>query len=80
MPEHPENEPEDSQKTSARRSEDKDGNGRRDDDLTIPPTHGRAGRGVASILPHLDRQQQINDRGKPAEVDIPLDGEAPAAG
>jgi hypothetical protein len=31
-------------------------------DLTIPPCHGRAGRGAASIVPHLDRQQQINDK------------------
>ncbi len=27
------------------------------DDLTIPPVHGRAGHGVASILPHLKRQK-----------------------
>lgn len=42
------------------------------DDLTIPPVHGRAGRGVASIVPHLARQQQIND--KPAfSNDWPLE-------
>jgi hypothetical protein len=66
MPEHPVNV--DAPNSPAAR--------RRDEDLTIPPTHGRAGRGVASILPHLDRQQQINDRGKPApEIDILLDGD-----
>lgn len=45
------------------------------EDLTIPPAHGRAGRGTASILPHLNRQQQINDKPVPAEGagdDVPL--------
>lgn len=26
-------------------------------DLTIPPVYGRAGRGAASIIPHLKRQK-----------------------
>jgi hypothetical protein len=29
------------------------------------PSHGRSGRGAASILPHLDRQQKINDKQPP---------------
>jgi hypothetical protein len=38
------------------------------DDLTIPPAYGRAGRGVASIVPHLNRQQRINDKPAPDAV------------
>ncbi len=32
-------------------------------ELTIPPVHGRAGRGWASILPHLARLKQSQVEG-----------------
>lgn len=40
--------------------------GDQEGDLTTAPQHGRAGRGAASILPHLNRQQRINDKPAPA--------------
>lgn len=32
-----------------------------------PPACGRTGTGVDSILPHLDRQQRINDKPAPPQ-------------
>lgn len=37
----------------------------------IQPVYGRAGRGVASIVPHLYRQQQINDKPVAPPEDLP---------
>jgi hypothetical protein len=39
------------------------------DPADVLPLYGRAGHGTASIVPHLYRQQQIND--KPAAEDVP---------
>lgn len=44
------------------------------EDPAIAPSHGRGGQGWASIIPHLNRQQEIND--KPADVLAPP-GESP---
>jgi hypothetical protein len=49
------------------------------EDLATPPAHGRGGRGAASILPHLNRQQQINDKPAPdaaADENLPQPGRA----
>ncbi|HSV47199.1 MAG TPA: hypothetical protein VLJ58_15530 [Ramlibacter sp.] len=53
------------------------------DDLTIPPMFGRAGRGAASILPHLQKQVQTqlpmhSDFNSPKfDDELPSAGEAP---
>ncbi|MDB5856980.1 MAG: hypothetical protein JWQ76_669 [Ramlibacter sp.] len=44
-------------------------------DTDSPPSHGHSGRGAASILPHLNRQQQSND--KPAPEDHPTNSQQP---
>lgn len=39
-----------------------------------PPRHGRTGHGAASVVPHLNRQQEINDKPAPdrsTEDDLP---------
>jgi hypothetical protein len=44
------------------------------EDNTLPPVQGRSGRGVASILPHLNHQQQTQIKAKPEDLESHAEG------